>query len=96
MNNMVTMKDVVQEEINRQQARRRAATERARTVEASRDRLLARRLAALNKRLNRKPNLFQRLWRPVTDAWELMWAVLFFLPEMFINLCLEKGWLEEV
>lgn len=69
------MNEVVREEIRKQQAKRRAETERARTVEASRDRLLARRLAALNKRLNRKPNALRRL---LGASWAMVYACLLY------------------
>ena len=90
------MNEVVREEIRKQQAKRRAETERACAVEASRNRLLARRLTALNKVINRRPNLFKRLWAPVARAWELSWGVWHCAPEIFLNWCVTKGWLEKV
>ena len=87
---------VADEEIRRKQDHMRAATERARVVKTSRNRLLARRMAAITRKLNRKPNLFQRIWAPVAESWAMAWAVWFNAGEIFINWCVEKGWLEKV
>lgn len=91
---IATMNDIVREEIRKHQSKRRAETERARMVEASRGRLLARRLAALNKVLNRKPRLLQRLCAPLVNAWALCWAVSKYAPEIAINWCVAHGWIE--
>lgn len=96
MTDIATMNEVVREEIRKQQARRRAEAERARTVEASRDRLLARRLYALEKRLNRKPTLLQRLWRPVEETWCMFWAIVLLWPEMLVNWLQLHGYIEKV
>lgn len=96
MTDIATMNEVVREEIRKQQARRRAETERARTVEASRDRLLARRLAALNKRLNRKPNALRRLVGRLAASWAMAYAVLLYWPTMLLNWLEVKGYIERV
>lgn len=87
------MNEVVREEIRKQQAKRRAETERARTVEASRDRLLARRLAALNKVINRKPNALRRL---LAASWAMVYACLLYWPTMLLNWLEGKGYIERV
>ena len=76
MPDIAIMNAIVREEIRKHQADRRAETERARTVEASRDRLLARNLAEIEKAMNPKPTLLRRLWRPVANAWAMWWAIL--------------------
>ena len=88
------MNEVVREEIRKQQARRRAETERARTVEASRDKLLARRLTALERRLNRRPTMLQRTLRPVVNAWAMVWAVWSRRGEIIVNFCIRRGLIE--
>lgn len=87
---------VADQDIKRKQEKMRAEMQRALAVEGSRNRLLARNLAEIEGMINPKPNLFQRLWRPVADAWALFWAVWFNFDEIFINWCLEKGFIEEV
>lgn len=67
---------VASAEIRRQQERMRAETERARTVEASRDRLLSRRLAEIIRELDARPGLLRRIWRGAVNAWALFWATL--------------------
>ena len=93
---IATMNDIVREEIRKHQSKRRAETERARMVEASRGRLLARRLTALNKVLNRKPRLLKRLCAPVTNTWALCWAMSRYAPEILLNWCEAMGWIERV
>lgn len=96
MTDTATMNRIVREEIRKQQARRRAETERARTVEASRDRLLARRLAALNKVINRKPNALKRFTGAVANAWAMVWAVALYWPTMLLNGLERTGFIERV
>ena len=75
------MARAVYEEINKQQRSRVAAEERARTVEESRNRLLARELEAARKRMVRKPTLKER----AVDAWAITWAVWKILNALFIE-----------
>ena len=96
MPDIATMNEVVREEIRKQQAKRRAETERARTVEASRDRLLARRLAALNNVINRKPNALHRLTGAVAASWAMVYAFLLYWPTMLLNWLEAKGYIERV
>lgn len=65
-------------------------------VEESRDRLLARSLAEITHRLNHKPNLLQRVLRPVVNAWAMLWAVALYWPTMLINLGIRRGWIVRV
>ena len=62
---------VVKEEVKRQ----RAEAERAHVVEASRDRLLARKSAEVERRLNHRRGLFRRLCDRLADAWAMAWAM---------------------
>ena len=96
MPEIAVMNEIVREEIRKQQAKRRAETERARTVEASRDRLLARRLTCLSRRLNRKPNALQRLVEPFAEVWAQTWAVIFYWPDMLLTWLEMKGHIEKV
>ena len=67
------MNGVVQEEIRRQQARMRGECERARTVEASRNRLLADRCHEYDRMTKRRPiSFFDR----IENTWCMVWAVL--------------------
>lgn len=90
------MNSIVKEEIRKHQAKRRAETERARTVEASRDRLLARRLSEIEKVINPSPNLLRRLWRPVANAWAMFWAVALNGGEIFLAWCEKRKLIEKV
>ena len=65
---------VASAEIRRQQDRMRAETERARTVEASRDRLLTCRLTEIAEKLDARPGLLHRLHQRAVDAWALLWG----------------------
>lgn len=58
-------------EIEHQRAQMRAETERNRTVEASRNRLLAEQLAATRRALYRRPPLGKRIRNRIADAWAL-------------------------
>lgn len=62
---------VCRAEIERQRAQMRAETERSRTVEASRNRLLAEQLAATRRALYRRPPLGKRIRNRLADAWAL-------------------------
>lgn len=86
---------VADQDIRRKQEKMRAEITRTRAVEARRNRMLARDLAEIEGMVNPKLNVFQRLWRPVADAWALFWAVWFNFDEIIINWCLEKGMIEE-
>lgn len=66
---------VASAEIQRQQDAMRAETERARTVEASRDRLLASRLAEIGKAMENKPSLMCRFWSRAEGVWAMFFAV---------------------
>lgn len=66
---------VADADIRHKQAAMRAETERARTVEASRDRLLAVRLAEIGKAMKNKPSLLHRFWSRAEGVWAMLWAV---------------------
>lgn len=62
---------VASADIQNKQAQMIAETERAKVVEASRGRLLARQAAELVRRLEYTPGPLGRMWRRFTDAYAL-------------------------
>lgn len=85
---LIYMSDAVKMEIRKQQARRRAADaaefERARMVEYSRDRLLARDLQMRRDQAAKRPGFFRRKLEELENAWAVTWAVLMLTGEIFI------------
>lgn len=93
---IATMNAVVREEILRQQARRRAKAALESTERTRQEDELRARIAALNIKYNRRESLPKRLLRRVADTWALYWAVWMNAPEIFLNWCEAKGWIEQV
>lgn len=57
-------------------AEMKSQQEQAKTVEHSRNRLLARQSAELNGRLNSRRGPLRRLWSRLGDAWALAWGII--------------------
>lgn len=96
MTDVAIMNAVVRDEIRQQQARVRARVELNRTMRASHERALAKRIAELDQKYTRRPGPFKRLLEHVENAWCMAWAVWMYAPEIFLNWCEAMGWIERV
>ena len=94
------MNGIVKDEIRRQQEllkeQHAAEANRASAIEARRDRLLTERLAELSQKVNRRPNLLQRLWGPVVNSWAMFWALVLNAGEIFLAWCVKHDLVEVV
>lgn len=73
----------VREEIRMQQGTRVAREERARQIEHSRDRLLARDLEARRAQADRRPGFIRRRLEGLENAWAITWATMMLGVEIF-------------
>ncbi len=82
--------ETVKSVINAIQSNRRAAEERAKQIEKSRNELLARDLEARKAAASKRPCLADRVWEKAVNAYAVTWAVFKLIADSLVVIDDEK------
>lgn len=90
MEERIFMTNIVKNEIRRQQANTRAASERAKQIEHSRNELLARDLEARKAQEAKRPCFADRVCDKIVRAYSVVYAIVYLIADKLVKVDEEK------